>query len=57
MDKLEIGISNFEEYYLKCPKCLPQDHTGQFCRCENRNMIIAKEARKRGKSSWVENEG
>ena len=38
--------------YLKCRKCPNDTHEGQFCRCEMRNIRIAKEKRKRGESAW-----
>ena len=41
--------------YLKCNKCMEIDHEGpegQFCRCESRNIQIAKENRLRGKLNW-----
>lgn len=39
--------------YLKCDKCTEEDHNGQFCRCENRNIRIAKEMRLR-QGSWLQ---
>ncbi len=33
--------------YLKCKKCPDSDHEGMFCRCEDRNIRIAKERRER----------
>jgi|SRR6185436_8449133 len=38
--------------YLKCDNCSPEDHDGKFCRCESRNIRIAKEARSLGESEW-----
>lgn len=40
------------EDFLKCFKCYEEDHEGAFCRCEMRNIRIAKEQRARGVSSW-----
>lgn len=40
------------EDYLKCDICKEQDHEGQFCRCEMRNLRIAKEMRDRKESWW-----
>ena len=37
---------------LKCSKCSEEDHEGHFCRCESRNIDIAKELRERGMSPW-----
>lgn len=39
---------------LKCSKCPEEDHEGHFCRCEPRNIHIAKELRERGMSPWNE---
>ncbi len=39
---------------LKCSKCPEEDHEGHFCRCESRNIDIAKELRERGMSPWNE---
>lgn len=33
------------ECHLKCDKCLPEDHEGYFCRCESRNIELAKQLR------------
>lgn len=38
--------------YLRCNSCKREDHEGQFCRCESRNIRIAKEIRSRGESPW-----
>ena len=38
--------------YEECKKCLKSDHVGIFCRCESRNMRIAKEHRMRKESAW-----
>lgn len=38
--------------YLKCPKCSPENHEGIFCRCEARNIRIAKEQRFARKDLW-----
>lgn len=36
----------------KCDKCAPEDHDGFFCRCEMRNIEVAKELRKNDQSPW-----
>ena len=36
----------------KCDKCSPEDHDGFFCRCEMRNIEVAKELRKNDQSPW-----
>jgi hypothetical protein len=38
--------------YLKCNKCYESDHEGKFCRCEDRNIRIAKEQRNKNESPW-----
>jgi|SRR6267142_2776529 len=40
--------------YEKCNRCLESDHEGNFCRCENRNIRIAKLKRERNEneSPW-----
>jgi hypothetical protein len=30
----------------KCDKCSEEDHEGDFCRCESRNIRLAKQKRK-----------
>lgn len=37
---------------LKCDKCSDEDHEGIFCRCESRNIRIAKEKREKGECPW-----
>jgi hypothetical protein len=44
---------------LQCSKCRTQDHHGHnnyFCRCEDRNIKLAKELRERGISTWEKKE-
>jgi hypothetical protein len=38
--------------FHKCGKCLPEDHEDWACRCEDRNIRVAKERRKRG-ITWI----
>ncbi len=38
--------------YLKCSHCSQEHNEGIFCRCESRNIRIAKESRSRGNSPW-----
>ncbi len=38
--------------YLKCTICKESDHEGKACRCEMRNIRVAKEARRIGESPW-----
>lgn len=50
-------MEKFERFddYEKCKKCVESDHEGYmkaFCRCEERNIRIAKEQRKRNESAW-----
>jgi hypothetical protein len=35
-----------------CEKCSVEDHEGVFCRCESRNIALAKELRQWNKSPW-----
>lgn len=40
---------------LQCSKCATEDHDGfnnYFCRCESRNIKLAKELRERGITAW-----
>lgn len=39
--------------FERCKKCPPEDHEDWACRCEDRNIRIAKERRKRGINSWI----
>jgi hypothetical protein len=35
-----------------CQKCAPEDIECEFCRCEMRNIEVAKKLREQGKSPW-----
>ncbi len=35
-----------ESISLKCEKCSEEDHEGYFCRCESRNIALAKQIRR-----------
>lgn len=40
--------------YLRCKTCKEEDHElYNSCRCEGRNIRIAKERRERGESPWI----
>ena len=39
--------------FKKCSKCPPEDHVDWACRCEDRNIRVAKERRKKGISAMV----
>lgn len=39
--------------FKKCSKCPPEDHVDWACRCEDRNIRVAKERRKKGISPWI----
>lgn len=47
-----------KEYELKenilpvCTKCTKEEHEGYFCRCEGRNIQLAKKFRLVGKKAW-----
>jgi hypothetical protein len=45
-----------ENDYLRCNSCVESEHEGQFCRCEERNIRIAKEMRSRGESPWTKSQ-
>lgn len=48
-----------EPLQKKCQKCAPKDHGGpknMFCRCEDRNIRLAKKLRAEGKSPWKDKE-
>ena len=48
-----------EKIPLKCTKCPEEDHEGfgnVFCRCEGRNIALAKQLRKKIKNEHGENE-
>jgi hypothetical protein len=39
---------------LYCSKCSPEDHDNKyFCRCEDRNIRLAKELREKGILPWT----
>lgn len=38
---------------FQCTRCLPVDHEGYFCRCESRNMRIAKDHRAEIGQAWA----
>jgi hypothetical protein len=47
------SISNFldqckcvDKIPLRCEKCSIEDHEGDFCRCESRNIALAKQLRR-----------
>ncbi len=52
LEKSLQGQKENMDDYLKCGKCKEEDHEGQFCRCEDRNIRIAIERRKRKENSW-----
>lgn len=37
---------------LTCEKCSPEQHEGHFCRCEDRNIRLARQLRNEGHSHW-----
>ncbi len=47
-------MNNFKKSddFEKCSKCKPEDHEWIFCRCEERNIRIAKQLRGHGESPW-----
>ena len=47
-----VCVSNDQIVDLTCSKCNPEDHDANFCRCEDRNIKLAKQLRKEGKGAW-----
>ncbi len=43
-----------EKILLVCSKCTKEEHEGYFCRCEDRNIRLARQIREEGKSPWNE---
>jgi hypothetical protein len=41
-----------EKIALICDKCPESDHEGHFCRCEDRNIALAKQLRRAGIRVW-----
>ncbi len=62
-DELDELLKKFEKEqkeekmddYLTCKICPQSEHEGFACRCENRNIRVAKEMRKRGDRVWKDN--
>lgn len=46
LDKCECEIP------LVCHKCDESEHEGYFCRCEGRNIKLAKQLREKGVFKW-----
>lgn len=38
---------------LKCDKCSEKEHEWFFCRCEMRNIAVAKYLRDQGEPPWI----
>ncbi len=41
-----------DDIKLECDKCKKEEHEGYFCRCEARNIALARKLRNKGKSPW-----
>ena len=55
IDTIYCALNQHYDDYEKCKTCPEEDHEGykkMLCRCENRNMRLARERRKRGESDW-----
>lgn len=51
-EELHDSVMKSADDYLKCKRCSESEHEDQFCRCESRNMRIAKENRKRSAAAY-----
>ncbi len=49
---LDYKVECINSSELCCDKCSNEDHEGYFCRCEDRNINLAKRLRETGNSSW-----
>lgn len=47
-----LNIHEEMDDYLKCKKCTQKDHEDIFCRCEERNIRIARKKRLMGEDPW-----
>lgn len=47
LDKCKCG-----DISLTCDTCTPEQHEGHFCRCESRNIALAKQLREKCLSPW-----
>ncbi len=50
------ALNSHYKDYNKCLNCPEEDHESErkwACRCENRNMRVGRERRKRGESGWI----
>jgi hypothetical protein len=46
LDKFFMQCDCVEEP-LTCKKCTPEEHEGHFCRCESRNIKLARQLREK----------
>lgn len=52
MNMQKVDKGQVMDDYLKCNKCLESEHDNWACRCEDRNIRVAKERRARGEIPW-----
>lgn len=45
-------IETKEKILPVCPNCTKEEHEGYFCRCEGRNIRLARKMREEGKGAW-----
>jgi hypothetical protein len=48
----KLSEETFSYDYESCKICSPDDCKGLFCKCENRNIRVAREQRILGQSPW-----
>lgn len=56
LHEMKERVANKSEDYHQCMKCPPEKHEGAFCRCEDRNIRIAKERRSNKEDHWKKKE-
>jgi hypothetical protein len=57
----EMTLEDHEDFKVDmiCSRCPPEDHEGYanaFCRCEDRNIRLARRLRKQGINVWEKDE-
>lgn len=52
-DIFEKAFCTKEKILPVCPNCTKEEHEGYFCRCEGRNIRLARQLREEGKGAWI----